>query len=170
LRDALPRLLDSAARAGVAVALDSHGPALRKALASATIPALLKVNRAEAAELLELPADTPLLELARGLRAHSNGIVVVTDGIGGAIGIDADGSALHTSIPDAAGAFPVGSGDSFLGALVVALDANRSFEFALRQATAAANANAAVAGAARFDVARVAELHRAARIIPIHQR
>ena len=161
-------MLALAAQFGISVALDSHGPALRAALAKA--PALLKINRTEAAELLERPIDSPLIELARGLHAITAAMVVVTDGVGGAIGIDTDGTALHASIPDASGAFPVGSGDSFLGALVVALDAGRPFEFALRQATAAATANAEIAGAARFELARADELRDAVRIIPIQQR
>lgn len=176
--DALARVLALAARAGVAVALDSHGPALRAAVGrggaasarSGPVLALLKINRAEAAELLDVAVNSPLIELARGVRALTRGMVVVTDGVGGAIGIDSEGSALHASIPQNAGAFPVGSGDSFLGALVVAIDGGESFESALRWATAAATANAGSAGAARFKRAQAEQLRDAVKIIPIQAR
>ena len=56
------------------------------------------------------------------------------------------------------GQFPVGSGDSLLGALVQALDDGLDLDDALRRATAAGAANALVPGAARFDPATVARL------------
>ena len=167
--EALGEVLALAARRGVSVALDSHGPALRAAL-SAGSPALLKVNRAEAAEVLGRSVDSPLVDLAFELRERTNGLVVVTDGVGGAIGVSAD-SACHVSLTGHTGAFPVGSGDSFLGALVVALDRNpdggESLEAAMRLGTAAATANAMLPGAALFERAAAEALLPDVRVIPV---
>ena len=167
--NALVDVLEVARRAGSRVALDSHGAALRAALEQGDV-ALLKVNRAEAAEVLDLPADSPLLDLARALQCRTSGAVVVTDGVGGAIGVDTDGSAVHVSLPGHTGAYPVGSGDSFLGALVVALDAGHSLESGMRSGTAAATANAMVPGAARFTRAEADALLPDVRVIPIGAR
>ena len=164
--DALAGLLAAAAETGVHVALDSHGAALVAALETAA-PALLKINRAEAAEALGLAVDTPLIELARALHRTTQNAVVITDGVGGAIGVDAGGAALHVSLDGHTGAFPVGSGDSFLGALVVALDAGESLAYALRGATAAGAANAGGPGAAVFSRADYDALLPAVRLIPI---
>jgi len=56
---------------------------------------------------------------------------------------------------DATGRYPVGSGDAFLGGLVAALDHGRELPDALRQATAAGAANAALPGAGVLDPDRV---------------
>ena len=164
--DALARLLAAAHEVGAKVALDSHGAALAAALESAS-PALLKVNRDEAAEVLGLATDSPLIELARALHRSTRNAVVITDGAGGAIGVDADGDAIHASLEGHTGAFPVGSGDSFLGALVVALDAGGSLSDGMRQATAAGTANAAGPGAAVFTRAHYESLLTEVRLIPI---
>jgi len=163
---ALVDVLQIADRAGIRVALDSHGEALRAALGS-TSPALLKINRAEAAELLGLSTELPLVELARALRATTGGAIVVTDGVDGALGIDTDDSAVHVSLTGHRGEFPVGSGDSFLGGLVVALDAGETLERGMRLATAAATANAMVPGAALFSRASVDALLHEVRVIPL---
>jgi fructose-1-phosphate kinase PfkB-like protein len=51
-------------------------------------------------------------------------------------------------LPGVHGSFPVGSGDTLLGALLAALDAGEPLDSALVTATAAATANALVPGAA----------------------
>ncbi|WP_426593384.1 1-phosphofructokinase family hexose kinase [Cellulomonas sp. McL0617] len=152
----LRELVDAVSGAGGRVAVDSHGPALLALLASGGVD-LLKVNRSEACEVLAVPADTPLADLVAGLHALSRGVVVVTDGVAGLRATD--GSSTFTAVvPDVVGQFPVGSGDSVLGALVHALDDGRGLDDALRLATAAGCANALVPGAARFDPAVVARL------------
>jgi 1-phosphofructokinase len=153
--DALQRL---AARVptGTRLAVDSHGPALRSLLAGAS-PDLLKVNRAEACEVLDAPASAPLSGLVHALHARTGSLVVVTDGVAGLAATDGERT-LHASLPGVVGQFPVGSGDSLLGALVQALDEGLPLEPALRRATAAGAANALVPGAARFDPATVARL------------
>ncbi|MEZ0446985.1 PfkB family carbohydrate kinase [Cellulomonas sp. ICMP 17802] len=141
---------------GTRLAVDSHGPALRALLRDAS-PALLKVNRAEACEALDAAATTPLAELVVRLHERTGAPVVVTDGLAGLVATDGVRT-RHASLPGVVGQFPVGSGDSLLGALVQALDEGLDLDDALRRATAAGAANALLPGAARFDPATVARL------------
>lgn len=147
--DALDAVLRIAAEAGARVALDTHGPALAGALRSAAL-SLLKINREEAAEVLGCSTATPIGLLAEGLRRLTSGAVVVTDGIDGALGVD-DREVVHASLAGHVGGFPVGSGDSFLGAMVTALDRGATLGEAMSSATGAATANALEPGAARFS-------------------
>lgn len=146
--DALARVVTALQAEGCRVAVDSHGPALRAAL-DASAPDLVKVNRAEAAELTGLPGDSPLESLLRAVRARTGRTVVVTDGTDGAGALDG-AEVLHAHLPGHVGRFPVGSGDTFLGAFLVAAD-DGGLGDAMRAATAAAAANAQVPGAAMFE-------------------
>ncbi|WP_309616773.1 PfkB family carbohydrate kinase [Salinibacterium sp.] len=152
---ALAEAVKRAQRAGVLVAVDSHGPALAELLATGA-PQVLKVNVAEATEALGLYGATPT-ELARELNLRTSATVVVTDGTRGSV--CTDGLRIHHAMPMLdVGAFPVGSGDSFLGGLVASLALRDPLDKAFRRAVACATANALVPGTARFDRARVEEL------------
>lgn len=169
-RDARPGLLAALARtaasAGARLALDTHGPALREVLDARVPVALLKVNRAEAAGALGLPGATDLGELVTGLLTLTGGAVVVTDGVEGALAADGTGR-WHAGLPAVAGGQPVGSGDSFLGGLVAALDAGAGLQEALATATGAAAANAEVPGAGAFAAERARELAGLVRVVPV---
>jgi 1-phosphofructokinase family hexose kinase len=165
LADAVRRLHD----AGVRVAIDSHGAALRSAVDAR--PDLVKVNRAEALELMGAldggaggaaggggvaggsggPAPS-VPELLAAIRAHTGGLVVITDGAAGAWATDG-GQVLRARLTGHTGDFPVGSGDSFLGGLLVALDTGSDLAQAMALATATGTANAQVPGAAILDPA-----------------
>ena len=144
--DALVDLLRSARSAGVRTAVDTHGPALTAALEDP--PDLVKVNRAEAAEVLGADADAQ--ELAVALHAATGAACVVTDGTAGAVAADRTGP-RRAVLTSPVGRYPVGSGDSFLGGLVVALDRGAALTPALHLATGAAVANAQEVGAAVLD-------------------
>ena len=160
LADAVRRLHD----AGVRVAVDSHGPALRDAVGAR--PDLVKVNRAEALELVDGGGgpggaggggagdggggEPSVSELLAAVHARTGGLVVVTDGAAGAWATDGD-RVLRARLAGHTGGFPVGSGDSFLGGLLVALDRGDDLTGALALATAAGTANAQVPGAAVLD-------------------
>ncbi|MFW6598319.1 1-phosphofructokinase family hexose kinase [Propionibacteriaceae bacterium Y2011] len=143
---------------GVAVAVDTHGDGLRAAVTAG--PDLIKVNRAEAAAFLAVPADTELAELAAGLRAAAGGAqVVLTDGAAGALAHD--GTVTSAILPGVHGTYPVGSGDSFMGGLLTGLDAGHDLAESLRTGMACGTANALLPGPGRFDpdeVARLSEL------------
>jgi 1-phosphofructokinase family hexose kinase len=140
---------------GLRVAVDTHGAALPGAVREK--PSVVKVNRMEAAELLGVRADTPLLDLARAVRAMSGDVVVLTDGAAGALAVDGE-QALVAGPPRVTGAYPVGSGDSFLGGLLAALDRGTDLADALRLATACGVANALVPGQGHFALATATEI------------
>ncbi len=103
------------------------------------------------------PRSTSLAQVVASLQARTGALVVVTDGVAGLRACDG-ATTLHAVLPGVLGQFPVGSGDSVLGALVRALDEGLALDDALRLATATGAANALVPGAARFDTATVRRL------------
>jgi fructose-1-phosphate kinase PfkB-like protein len=148
------------------VAVDTHGAALAAALDAR--PELVKVNRVEAAELLGVdPAAADLGELAARIRVFTSGVVVLTDGRAGSLGMSADGT-LRAPAPSRLGRFPVGSGDAFLGGLVAALDRGDALADALRIAAAAGAANALVPGPGVLDPRQVAEIAAETGVAPDH--
>jgi 1-phosphofructokinase family hexose kinase len=159
--DAVARLARTARDRGARVVLDTHGGALGGTALDAVD--VVKVNTAEAAERLGVPVGDPR-ELAVALlgRAGSAELVVVTAGVdGAAAALRRPGAPLvvHASAPPARHpAYPVGSGDSFLGGLMTGLLGGGDTTTALRLAVAAGTANAAAPGAAVFDPAAVAAL------------
>jgi fructose-1-phosphate kinase PfkB-like protein len=78
----------------------------------------------------------------------------------------ADGSAF-TGTLDAPGAYPVGSGDSFLAGLVVARATGAGWDDALALALGAGAANAAVPGAACFSRDHAERLAARASVTPV---
>jgi 1-phosphofructokinase family hexose kinase len=145
--DAAAALVAAARAAGGRVCVDTSGPALASALDAG--PDLVKVNAAEAADLLGQRGTDPL-ELAHRLHDRCGGTAVVTAGVHGAAAWSVHSG--HTVAPPARrGAYPVGSGDAFLAGLVVALDAGHDLATALRRATDAAAANAEIPGAGELS-------------------
>jgi fructose-1-phosphate kinase PfkB-like protein len=132
--------------AGRESAVDTHGAALAEAVAARA--GLLKVNRLEASALL---GDLPVPELTVSLQSRTDGRVVVTDGVRGAVAADGT-SVLHVAPVGVPGSFPQGSGDAFLGGLLSALASGEAWDVALRLAAGCAAANAQVPGAGRLDV------------------
>jgi 1-phosphofructokinase/tagatose 6-phosphate kinase len=161
--DAITRIATTVHAAGARLAVDSHGPALAAAVRAAA-PDLVKINRAEAAELTGLPDDAHLTDLVDAVGRRTGGLVVITDGTAGATAGDGR-STVHARLDGHVGLFPVGSGDSFLGGLLVGLEEGDSLGDALRLATAAAVANAQVPGAAVLapELARELAAHVALR-------
>ncbi|BDZ49786.1 hypothetical protein GCM10025867_20270 [Frondihabitans sucicola] len=94
--------------------------------------------------------------------------MVVTDGAAGSLAADASG-AWRVALPASAGAFgsyPVGSGDSYLGGLLAALDDGAGLPSAVALAAGAATANALVPGAAVFDAGRARALAALVEVAP----
>jgi 1-phosphofructokinase family hexose kinase len=157
-------LVSEARAAGVRVALDSEGERLRLALEAG--PDVVKVNAAEAGELLALPTTrhTEAIAAAQKLRELAGGegrAGLVTRGAEGVV-LAAPDESLYEAGLYVRGRYPVGSGDSFLAGLVVALDRGDGWANALRLALGAATANAEIPGAGRLDVSRAVELARRA--------
>lgn len=157
----LAELVDLAQRAGFQVAVDTYGPALTAVVGLR--PDLVKINRAEAAGLLGSPADADLLTMAGELHDRTGRLVVLTDGVHGAVLVD--GSRRLRSEPlDAVGAFPVGSGDSFLAGLLTVLEDDGDLARALRTGVAAGVANALEPGPANFVYSEFKRLRSEVRL------
>ena len=155
-----PELIAAARAAGVRSAVDSRGADLAGALAAG--PDLVKVNAAEAGELV----DRAIGDVARGreaaeqIRARVGGdghAVVITLGEQGMVLVDPGGEAWHGTVATR-GNYPVGSGDAFLAGLLTGLDAGDPWSRAAALGLGAAVANAEVPGAARLDPRRAREL------------
>jgi 1-phosphofructokinase family hexose kinase len=153
-------LIAEAREAGVRVALDAEGERLSAAISAR--PEIVKVNVAEAGELLDLPtarrddslaAATKIRDMAGG-DGHAG---IVTRGSQGVMLAAPDGT-LYEGVLYVRGRYPVGSGDSFLAGLVTSLDRGAGWEDALRLALGAGAANAELPAAARLDPARALAL------------
>lgn len=139
--DEVAALLHTLRDMGARVAVDSSGPGL---LALAGAADLIKVNRAEASEILESDqpdAATAAHELSRRWGCDA----VVTDGVRGGAALFA-GTELNVPPPASPGRFSAGSGDAFLGGLLAGLDSGFDPPTALVRARDAAERNARVPG------------------------
>jgi 1-phosphofructokinase family hexose kinase len=159
-------LLAEARAADMRVALDAEGEPLRLALDAG--PEIVKVNAAEASGLFGRSADgrddaiaacAELRELAGGA-GHAG---IVTRGAEGVTVVAPDGTSYEGALYER-GRYPVGSGDAFLGGLVVGLERGDRWPDALRLALGAAAANAELPGAGALDAARADELAARAEI------
>ena len=153
--DRLVALLAASRERGARLAVDTHGPVLPLLLARAH-PDVLKINRAEAQELLG-DQTSDLVRLGAGVRARGADVLVLTDGAAGSVGWDAAGAWRVTTDADPGG-YPVGSGDCFLAGLVGDLAAGAALPDALVTAGAVGAANAAVPGGALFSDDTLAHL------------
>ncbi len=162
-------LIEIARQAGTPAILDTSGAALREGLR--VRPWMVKPNRFELESALGRPVGdrAQALEAARRLHAEGIAVVAVTLGAEGALLVTEAGawSAVPPSIPFASA---VASGDSFLAAFLWAWSYGErpgDAEQALRLATGAGAANAAVIGAgfcsreAIYAQAARAEIHAA---------
>lgn len=166
-RDAYARLLSRARARGALTALDASGPVLAAALEAG--PDLVKVNEAEACELLgssaeRIPApavqETAAAPAARVLRALAGGddrVAVVTAGDRGAACAGPHDLSLRAR-PLHSAPHSTGSGDAFLAGLLVGRERGLDWAGSLRLAQAAGTANAERAGAGILDPLRVETL------------
>lgn len=165
--DGYARLTAIARDAGVRVALDARERALAEGIVAC--PDLVKVNQEEAGWLLgtavSSPEDARVAADALRARLDGAGVGIVTCGAEGALVAGPDGGVLHGRLY-ARGPYPVGSGDSFLGGLVTALERGDPWPEAVAHALGAAAANAEMPGAGRLDPARAADLAASADLVP----
>jgi len=128
-------------------------------------PQVVKLNAEEAAAVTGRPTGDrrAAFAAAAGLHDRSGGAAIVTLGRDGAVMVTPEGGRLDARIPTE-GRYPVGSGDAFLGGLVVALDLGADWEAALRLAVGAAAANAELSGAGHLDRARAEALAEQAAV------
>lgn len=142
-------LIDLARSRNTPVALDTSGEPLREGLKAR--PWMVKPNRSELETVLGRPLQNrnEVLQAAQELRNNGIDVVVLTLGAEGALFVNAAG-AWFAVPPPIEFASAVASGDSFLAALLwqwTAGDPPADPASALRLATGAGAANAAVIGA-----------------------
>jgi 1-phosphofructokinase family hexose kinase len=158
LPDVYARLLAEASRAGVHTILDADGETLRRGLAGR--PSLIKPNVEEAEALLgrRLPDMAAIVVAARELLARGPRAVVVSMGRRGSICATAE-RVLHAIPPQVERHSTVGSGDSLVAGLAIALAEEGDIADALRLGTAAGAATAMNQGTqlgTRDDIERLA--------------
>lgn len=126
---------------GIRSVVDASGAALAEVLAAA--PALVKPNVEELTELLgRAPRDArEIVMAAREVRARGATAVVVSMGADGAIGVDATG-AYRALAPRIDARSTVGSGDSMVAGLAIAVAEGSGLAEGLRLGTAAGAATA----------------------------
>ena len=136
---------------GKPVWVDSSGDALTCAASVQGIA--LKVNAEEAAALLNQPITNAesAASAAQELHQKSSAPVVITLGIQGAVYADSTG-VWHAEPPTVTVKNAVGSGDAFLGGLLVALEKGLPVADALKQATATGTVNALSVAMASFEL------------------
>jgi 1-phosphofructokinase family hexose kinase len=150
--EAYVKLLHELGTLDIPIWVDTSGTTLRSVL---DIPNIgIKINHEEIGAILERTISTPedAFEAAEVLRERGVSTVMVTLGAPGAVAVSETGRwwAQPPSIHPVSG---VGSGDSFLAGLVVALHRDATIGEALRWAVAAGTANALSIGGAKFEMA-----------------
>ena len=164
--EAFARLIRALCVEGKAVWVDTSGPALGAALAAGPIG--IKVNNVEAGGFLGMSITDPPTgaQAAAELRRRGADTVVLTLGISGAVMVNQMGKwwawppALQTLSP-------IGSGDTFLGGLVLALTSGAPPAEALRQAVAAGAANALSVGGGHWELSNFKTVLAASVVAPI---
>ncbi|MBL8131850.1 MAG: hexose kinase [Anaerolineae bacterium] len=164
--DSFAELLGDCAAAGHSVWVDTSGAALMTA--SKVRGVNLKVNDEEASALTGAPITSPETAAATAshLAAASGAFAVITLGKDGAI-LVAGGRAWLAKPPHIAVKSAVGSGDSFLAGLLVALGAGETPQTALRMAAAAGAANAQSYGGGQFTLESFRAAFEATTLTPV---
>lgn len=162
-------LVQSLKRRGVRTIVDTSGAPFVAALTAS--PTLVKPNVEEAAELLQRPLrdDNDVLGAAHELQAMGAECVVISQGAEGAIGVDGAG-AWKATPPQIVARSTVGSGDSMVAGLAIALNEFGSLEEGLRLGTATGAATAMVAGTRLCDARDVYALLDGVRVTPLKSR
>ncbi len=164
--DGYAGVIRSARAVGLRSALDARGTALASALGAG--PDVVKINAAEAGELVGGPCSTREEVLAAGrellrLAGGDGHGAVITRGTDGVLSVGPDGSAWEGRLP-AWGPYSVGSGDACLAGLVVALDRGSPWPHALAEGMAAGAANAEQPGAGHLGRERAGQLLALAQV------
>jgi fructose-1-phosphate kinase PfkB-like protein len=123
--DGYARLIAAAQTRSVPALVDTHGEPLRRALAVA--PAIVKVNTSEASEIVGMSIENraDAVRAARLLRQMGAGTAIITLGAQGVVAAAEQESWFALSPPIEAVA-TVGSGDAFLGGLILYLSLGRT--------------------------------------------
>jgi 1-phosphofructokinase len=161
--DAYATAIQDAKARGVATILDADGEALREGLEAG--PTVIKPNRREAEGLLgrHLPDIPSLVDGAREIMGKGVSSVIISLGSEGAIAVDGKQAWKATPLQVGHGS-TVGSGDSMVAGLAVALAGGAGLEEGLRLGTAAGAATAMTPGTALGTAEQVRALVNEVRV------
>lgn len=157
-------VVEIAAAKGARVLLDTSGNALSATLAKGVF--LVKPNKGELEDLIghPLPETAQQIAAARTLIANKSAeIVAITLGVEGAL-IVSQSEAWHASAPPLTALSAVGAGDSFVGAITLALTQGRPLDVVLAYGVAAGTAAVLSPGAELSQAANVEQLYAAMRV------
>jgi 1-phosphofructokinase family hexose kinase len=142
---------------GGRVWVDTSGSTLRMALSAR--PYGVKINRYEASQIVGKMVTTvqEAIHVATTLKQQGIAEVVITLGAEGAVMVN-KGGMYHAILPSVPIVSTVGSGDAFLGGLLVTIEQGHPSDVALRYATAAGTANAMSVGGGVVEMRKVEEL------------
>lgn len=143
--DTYSRFISHAQRQNVTTILDASGSALRLGIEAK--PDVIKPNVAEAEELLgrRLSRTEEIIDGAREIAARGVRIVIVSMGADGAVCFDG-GKVFRVTVPKVERKSTVGSGDSFVAGVAIALARGDGLIEGLRLGTAAGAATARSTG------------------------
>lgn len=149
--DGYARLVNLAGRSGARTVVDADRDVLDAALTAR--PWLVKVNAREAAVATGIDAtdEGAVVAAAHAISARTGHAVLITRGQNGAILLTETSEVWRVGPPPEFGLFPVGSGDSLLAGLIVALASGFALPEAARRGGAVGAANALVPGQGEFD-------------------
>ena len=153
------RVVAVATAKGARVALDTSGAALKATLGKGVF--LIKPNRRELEELVgrKLANTADQISAAQTLIANKSAeIIAITLSGEGAI-IVSHSEAWHAEAPPVTAHSAVGAGDSFIGAVTLALTQGRSLDAALAYGVAAGTAAVLSPGAELSQAADVQRLY-----------
>jgi tagatose 6-phosphate kinase len=156
--DGYARLVKLAHQESVPSVLDTHGEPLQAALAIR--PHIVKVNAREAGEIIGQDGiRTPQDAASAALELREKGVELAIITLGGAGAVAANEREVWLATPPSIPVLsPVGSGDAFLGGLVLALQNRETMAEALRFGIAVGAANALALGAGTFERRAVTDL------------
>ena len=149
--DGYARLVNLARRDGARTVVDADRKVLDAALTAR--PWLVKVNAREAAVATGIDAtdEGAVVAAAQAISARTGHAVLITRGRDGAILLTETREVWRVGPPPEFGLYPVGSGDSMLAGLIVALASGYTLPEAARRGGAVGAANALVPGQGEFD-------------------
>lgn len=155
--DIYERLINRAEEKGAHAALDAEGHFLLEGIQAT--PYLIKPNQAEAERILgsNLSDDEDVIRAAKELHARGIELVVISLGKRGAIAATSEG--VWDAVPPPVDVIStVGSGDSMVAGITLALAQGQSFEDALRLGSACGAATAMTAGVQMGELRDVEDL------------
>lgn len=164
--DIYERLINRVEEKGAHAALDAEGHFLLEGIQAT--PYMIKPNQAETERILRrnLPEDEDVIKAAKELHARGIELVVISLGKRGAIAATSEG--VWDAVPPPVDVIStVGSGDSMVAGITLALAQGQSFEDALRLGSACGAATAMTAGVHMGKLHVVEEIARRVKVTHI---